>query len=97
MELPTSSRVLAREINRSSEEIPDAGIGSRSSGRTLFSVFFQPFNQPPLLPHQPVNLRRLSVEKRRDLGLLGFRREYGDLVEADGVIKTEETKKTEKP
>ena len=33
------------------------------------AFFFQQFNQPPLLPHQPVNLRRLAVKKRRDLGL----------------------------
>ena len=36
------------------------------------AFFFQQFNQPPLLPHQPVNLRRLSVKKRRDLGLLAM-------------------------
>jgi hypothetical protein len=34
------------------------------------AFFFQQFNQPPLLPHQRVNLRRLPVKKLRDQGLL---------------------------
>ena len=34
------------------------------------AFFFQQFNQPPLLRHQPINLRRLPVQKLGDGGLL---------------------------
>ncbi len=38
------------------------------------AFFFQQFNQPPLLTHQPVNLRRLPIQKPRYRRLLVTRR-----------------------
>ena len=43
------------------------GDGVRDDGLTFF---LQQFNQPPLLLHQPVNLRSLRVKKCHDQNLL---------------------------
>ena len=60
--------------------MPEGFMGRRGSGLgdgvgdDGLAFFFQQFDQPPLLRHQPVNLRRLAVEERGDGGLLGERR-----------------------
>ena len=54
------------------------GVGVQALGDGVgddgLAFFLQQFDQPPLLGHQRVDLRRLAVEERGDRGLLGERR-----------------------
>jgi hypothetical protein len=56
-----SNAMRCRKKQRDALSVRTLGYGVGDDG---LAFFFQQFNQPPLLPHQRVNLRRLPVKKR---------------------------------